>query len=68
MNIPNCYLYEAVTETGGLLQALVPFGEDPIPYLEKAQDDLDVIAQDWEIYGVVHASTLRALFNSVELT
>ena len=68
MNIPNCYLYEAVTETGGLLQALVPFGEDPMTYLEKAQDDLDIIAQDWENLGVVHASTLHALFNSAELT
>ena len=61
--IPNCYLFQAYTNTGGICQVLVPFGADPMPYF-KAESDGDILDGGWEEIATVHASTIRNLLEA----
>jgi hypothetical protein len=61
--IPNCYLYQATTTTGGTCQVLVPFGQNPAPYfLEESNEN--IIEGDWKQVAIVYACTIHKLINT----
>lgn len=63
--IPNSTLFQATTTTGGICQALVPFGADPKPYFE-AESEGDILNGDWQEIATVYACTIRTLVEEVD--
>lgn len=64
ITIPNSYLWQATTSTGGTVQVMVPFGEDAAPIQAAAVHDGETLDGPWQNRGVVYASTVRALVES----
>ena len=62
-NIPNCTLYRAKDIFGNEIQALVPFGTDPLEAFELF-DDFDGNSEI-ERVSDVYASTIQAFLNKL---
>ncbi len=62
-NIPNAILYRALDIYGNEIQALVPFGQSPLPIFEEFED----FDGNFPIERVsdVYASTLQAFLNKL---
>lgn len=65
LKVPNCHLWSAITDTGGLIQCLVPFGEDPKEWLKEAGEDDYVHLNDWKKVGEIHACTILGMLSKV---
>ena len=62
-NIPNCTLYRAKDVYGNEIQALVPFGTDPLVVFELFEDfdSCSTIERVSDVY----ASTIQAFLNKL---